>query len=156
MRGKKSYLARGRRYLAASLAVLWRRPVAVSWLTDGGSKQRRYSFERRCYGFFKFFYLFAAFPSYILVPIPFGSFSPLFVSFCFLSFFLPFVFLSSRFLSFYGPPLFFFFLPLLLCWVLFIEQVSVAFYCGAWGARAAAVGRPFGCSCRGTASPFFW
>jgi len=40
MRGKKSYLARGWRWLAAFLAVLWRRPVAVSWLTDGGSKRR--------------------------------------------------------------------------------------------------------------------
>jgi hypothetical protein len=41
--GKKSYLARRRRCvagLAVSLAVLRWRPVAVSWLTDGGSKQR--------------------------------------------------------------------------------------------------------------------
>jgi hypothetical protein len=41
--GKKSYLARGWRWLAAFLAVLWRRLVAASWLTDGGSKQRRRS-----------------------------------------------------------------------------------------------------------------
>jgi len=44
------YLARRRRCLAgrtASLAVLWWRPVAVSWLTDGGSKQRRCCFKRR-------------------------------------------------------------------------------------------------------------
>jgi hypothetical protein len=34
--GKKSYLARGWRWLAAFLAVLWRRLVAASWLTDGG------------------------------------------------------------------------------------------------------------------------
>ena len=52
---KKNYLARRRRCLAASLAVLWWRPVAVSWLTDGGSKQRRYSFERRCYSLFSSF-----------------------------------------------------------------------------------------------------
>jgi len=42
MKGKKSYLAR-RRWciagLAASLAVLRWRPVAVSWFTDDGSKQ---------------------------------------------------------------------------------------------------------------------
>jgi len=37
--------------------------------------------------FFKFFYQLAAFPSYISVPLPFGSFSTLFGSFCFLSFF---------------------------------------------------------------------
>ena len=98
VRVEKSYLAQ-RRCLAASLAVLWRRPVAVSWLMDGGSKQRRYPFERRCYVFSKFFYPFAAFPSYISVPLPFGSFSPLFGSLCFLSFFLPFVFLSFVFLS---------------------------------------------------------
>jgi hypothetical protein len=53
--------------------------------------------------FFKFFYPLAAFPSYISVPLPFGSFSPLFGSFCFLSFFFVFVFLSSRFLSSFGP-----------------------------------------------------
>ena len=42
MKVKKSYLARKRRCvagLAASLAVLQWRPVAVSWLTDSGSKQ---------------------------------------------------------------------------------------------------------------------
>jgi hypothetical protein len=38
---------------------------------------------------------------------------------------------------------------------LFIEPRGGAFYGCTWGARAAAVGRPFGCSCRGTASPFF-
>jgi hypothetical protein len=42
MKGKKSYLA-WRRWgvagLAASLAVLWWRPVAMLWLTGGGSKQ---------------------------------------------------------------------------------------------------------------------
>jgi hypothetical protein len=54
--------------------------------------------------FFKFFYQLAAFPSYISVPLPFGSFSTLFGSFCFLSFFFfAFVFLSSRFLSSFGP-----------------------------------------------------
>ena len=41
MRGKESLPGAGRRCLAMSLAVLWRRPVAVSWLTDGGSKQQR-------------------------------------------------------------------------------------------------------------------
>jgi hypothetical protein len=39
---------------------------------------------------------------------------------------------------------------------LFIEPRGGAFYGCTWGARAAAVGRPFECSCRGTASPFFW
>jgi len=53
-RGKKSYLARGRRWLAAFLAVLRRRLVAVSWLTDGGSKQRRCCLKRRREGFFLF------------------------------------------------------------------------------------------------------
>jgi hypothetical protein len=42
IRGEKSYLA-WRRWcvagLAALLAVLWWRPVAVLWLTGGGSKQ---------------------------------------------------------------------------------------------------------------------
>jgi hypothetical protein len=100
MRGKKSYLARGRRCLAASLAVLWQRPVAVSWLTDGGSQQRRYSFERRGYVFFKFFLPVCSFPflyfgsslfRFVLSSLWFLLFS--------LFFFLPFVFLSFVFLS---------------------------------------------------------
>jgi len=44
MVGSKSYLARRRRCLAglaASMAVLRWRPVAVSWLTNGSSKQWR-------------------------------------------------------------------------------------------------------------------
>jgi hypothetical protein len=48
--GRRVYLARRRRCLAgrtASLAVLWWRPVAVSWLTDGDSQQRCYCFKRR-------------------------------------------------------------------------------------------------------------
>jgi hypothetical protein len=40
VRVEKSYLAQWR-WLAAFLAVLWRRLVAASWLTDGGSKQQR-------------------------------------------------------------------------------------------------------------------
>jgi len=110
--------------------------------------------------FFKFFYQLAAFPSYISVPLPFGSFSTLFGSFCFLSFFFfAFVFLSSRFLSSFGPlsfgspsPFSSFFL--LLFFGLFIEPKGGAFYGCTWGARAAAVGRPFGCSCRGSAPCF--
>ena len=50
IRGKKSYLARRRRWLAAFLAVLWWRLVAAPWLTDGGSKQRQ-----RCSVFFSVF-----------------------------------------------------------------------------------------------------
>jgi hypothetical protein len=38
--GEEELPGAGRRWLAAFLAVLWRRPVAVSWLTDGGSKRR--------------------------------------------------------------------------------------------------------------------
>jgi len=71
-----------------------------------------------------------------------------------------FVFLSSRFLSSFGPLSFgspspfspFFFL--LLFFGLFIEPKGGAFYGCTWGARAAAVGRPFGCSCRGSAPCF--
>jgi hypothetical protein len=37
---------------------------------------------------------------------------------------------------------------------LFIEPRGGAFYGCTWGARAAAVGRPFGCSCRGSAPCF--
>ena len=121
--------------------------------------------------FFKFFYQLAAFPSYISVPLPFGSFSTLFGSFCFLSFFFSLCFsllsfslffrsslvrvsfplLSRSLFSFSSPP---FFLPFLLLFGLFIEPKGGAFYGCTWGARAAAVGRPFGCSCRGSASCF--
>ena len=48
-RGRRTYLARRRRPLAdqnASMVVLWWRPVAVSWLTDGGSKRRCCCFKR--------------------------------------------------------------------------------------------------------------
>jgi len=52
------------------------------------------------------------------------------------------------------PPHFFFFFPLSLFFGLFIEPKGGAFYGCTWGARAAAVGRPFGCSCRGSAPCF--
>jgi hypothetical protein len=71
----------------------------------------------------------------------FGCFSLLFSLFVF--------FLCSGSFSF--PPF-----SLLCSSVLFIEPRGEAFYGCTWGAEAAAVGRPFECSCRGTASPFFW
>ena len=102
--------------------------------------------------------------------LPVSSFSlslPMFRS----SFFLPFplfsqsvfffrllffyVFLSSRFLSSFGSSsLSFFFLLSSVFFGLFIEPRGGAFYGCTWGARAAAVGRPFGCSCRGSAPCF--
>jgi len=96
------YLARRRRCLAgrtASLAVLWWRPVAVSWLTDGGSKQRRCCFKRRRERVFLF-------PSPLVFLFFFLCFvyqrSPLSSRFCF-------VFVSkfpSRFQAFPSFPLF--------------------------------------------------
>ena len=79
---------------------------------------------------------FQAFPS---SPFEFISGS-LFIRFCslFLSISSSFGPLSSLFSSF----------------GLFIEPKGGAFYGCTWGARAAAVGRPFGCSCRGSAPCF--
>jgi len=71
-----------------SLVVLWWRPVAVSWLTNGDSKQRHCCFKRRRERFFLFpslafsslfFCFFSGFP-FILpvcfqVPYPVSSFS---------------------------------------------------------------------------------
>jgi len=102
MRGKKSYLAR-RRWLAAFLAVLWWRPVAVSLLTGGGSK-------RRC-GCFRRFGSFSPF-------LPFSSFS----RFAFFLLFSGWSSLSSRSSSlFFFPSLSFVLsLPLsLLCFFFF-------------------------------------
>jgi hypothetical protein len=116
MRGKESLPGAGRRCLAVSLAVLWRRPVAVSWLTDGGSKQ-----QRRCS-------VFSVFPW----PSQFGFFFQVFnSSFLFLCFDLLFFFffpsLSSlglffwfsllSVLPFFGSPSPFLPLSLLCSWV---------------------------------------
>jgi len=101
MRGKKSYLAR-RRWLAAFLAVLWRRLVAASWLPDGGSKQ-----QRRCSVFFSVF----PWPSRFGFSQVFNS-SFLFLCFGLLFFFLPFPLFSRSV----------FFLPLFFC---FSSQFSL-------------------------------
>jgi len=90
-RGKKSYLARGRRWLAALLAVLWRRSMVVSWLTDGDSKQRRCCLKRRREGFFLF---------------PSPPFPLLFFCYCISSsFYYVFFLFHPLFQAFLSPPL---------------------------------------------------
>ena len=92
-KGKKSYLARRRkRWLAAFLAVLWWRLVAVSLLPGGDSKQRRCCLKRRKEGFFLFpsplfpslFFSFFGFLSPCFPFFRFSSPSPLSLSFGFL------------------------------------------------------------------------
>jgi len=153
MRGKKSDLVRGRRWLAAFLAVLWRRPVAVSWLTDGGSNRRR-----RWY-FFSVFpwssrFVFVSSPS-LLFSSPFFDFFSFFFSFSSLSVLLLLLLLSLsslRSLSFGS----FSSLPATAVLGAIYRASECGFCCGAWGAGLAAAGRPFGCYCRGSAPPAFW
>jgi len=131
--GKKSYLARRRRCvagLAVSLAVLRWRPVAVSWLTDGGSKQRcccssgrerEISSSSPLLWFFRFFFLCFVYPWLSLCPLgfvlkklpsPVSSFPLLFP----LS-----LYFISLFGSFFPPPSFSLFSRAGV-WVLFIGQ----------------------------------
>jgi len=101
--GRRVYLARRGQCLVgrtASLAVLWWRSVAVSWLTDGDSQQLCYCFKRRR-------------ERLLLLPSPMFPFLffvfqwfPFILSVCFFNFlprfklFLPFP--MFRFLSFYS------------------------------------------------------
>jgi len=154
MRGKKSYLARGggvwlRRWWCCG-GGRWR--CLGSWTAAPRSGATLSNDGVTVFSSFPFLYFgFSPF-RFVLSSLWFLLFSLLFFfCLCFSLLSVSLFFRSSLFLllslSFFPPFSSLFF-------GLFIEPKGGAFYGCTWGARAAAVGRPFGCSCRGSASCF--